>query len=489
MHVKWSHSIAFPVKMPVCNTDQRSIAIILFATVFVRLLFHYLTGFTYDDAFITFRYAENVAAGHGFVYNMGEKVLGATTPLFTLILSALACLKVPVMTGALLVSFLASGLTAVILYRFARSLGMAQFSLIPLTLYLFFPRLLATDTGGMETSLFTLFVTAAFYFQYNRLPFHAVTAATLASVTRPEGLLALAILIVYIGIKDLKQMFVSGVLACLIILPWVIFAYYYFGSPVPNSIAGKLALYSPWGVKSWWENLTFIMGWDHPFGIPLFLLAVAGAWWLKKRQGLGILEITWLSSMVISFALAPTHLFLWYITPIYPIYFLFVGAAFSFVFTWREQWRKYTQMVCNLVIVTMAIVLVVFNYSGVQSHRSYRNMTKTVHQAIGLYLRAHARATDVVAAEDIGYIGYYSGLKILDRDGLISPEVIPYNRSENYFGLILDKRPDWFVADVDSPTSQFISNSRFTARYRLADTFRHPSGQRCRVVFSLIDST
>jgi len=34
-----------------------------------------------DDAYITFRYAQNLAAGLGFVYNAGERVLGTTTPL------------------------------------------------------------------------------------------------------------------------------------------------------------------------------------------------------------------------------------------------------------------------------------------------------------------------------------------------------------------------------------------------------------------------
>ena len=34
---------------------------------------------TLDDAFITFRYAENLAAGHGPVYNLGERVEGYTT--------------------------------------------------------------------------------------------------------------------------------------------------------------------------------------------------------------------------------------------------------------------------------------------------------------------------------------------------------------------------------------------------------------------------
>jgi hypothetical protein len=60
---------------------NRSAAFLLFtATVGIRLLVHFLTGYTVDDAFITFRYAENLAAGNGFVYNLGEKVLGTTTP-------------------------------------------------------------------------------------------------------------------------------------------------------------------------------------------------------------------------------------------------------------------------------------------------------------------------------------------------------------------------------------------------------------------------
>ena len=41
----------------------------------------------FDDAFITFRYARNLALGHGFVYNPGEWVLGTTAPAFGLLLA------------------------------------------------------------------------------------------------------------------------------------------------------------------------------------------------------------------------------------------------------------------------------------------------------------------------------------------------------------------------------------------------------------------
>jgi hypothetical protein len=44
------------------------------------------SGWGYDDAFITFRYAENLYQGVGFVYNPGEKILSTTTPFFTFLL-------------------------------------------------------------------------------------------------------------------------------------------------------------------------------------------------------------------------------------------------------------------------------------------------------------------------------------------------------------------------------------------------------------------
>ena len=46
----------------------------------------------YDDAYITYRYAQRIAHGQGFTYNDGEKVLGTSTPLYTLLLSVPAFL-------------------------------------------------------------------------------------------------------------------------------------------------------------------------------------------------------------------------------------------------------------------------------------------------------------------------------------------------------------------------------------------------------------
>jgi hypothetical protein len=61
----------------------------------VRLLFLAQTGVTYEDSLISLRYAENLAAGRGLVYNPGEPVFGASTPLYVLLLAALVRLGLP----------------------------------------------------------------------------------------------------------------------------------------------------------------------------------------------------------------------------------------------------------------------------------------------------------------------------------------------------------------------------------------------------------
>src|SRR4030065_2374448 len=42
---------------------------------------------TIDDAYITFRYAQNLLQGNGLVYNAGERGLGTTTPAYAMLLA------------------------------------------------------------------------------------------------------------------------------------------------------------------------------------------------------------------------------------------------------------------------------------------------------------------------------------------------------------------------------------------------------------------
>src|SRR5438132_850716 len=71
-------------------------AAVLAALLILLGVEHYwLRGLKFDDAYIHFRYAENIARGEGFVYNPGERVLGSGAIPWNLMLAALAALRPP----------------------------------------------------------------------------------------------------------------------------------------------------------------------------------------------------------------------------------------------------------------------------------------------------------------------------------------------------------------------------------------------------------
>src|SRR5262245_47172735 len=63
--------------------DQPGIALIP-VLLLTRVLLWFYQPLANEDAYITFRFAEKLAAGHGLVYNDGERVMGFTSLPWTL---------------------------------------------------------------------------------------------------------------------------------------------------------------------------------------------------------------------------------------------------------------------------------------------------------------------------------------------------------------------------------------------------------------------
>ncbi len=49
-----------------------------------------------------------------------------------------------------------------------------------------------------------------------------------------------------------------------------------------------------------------------------------------------------------------------------------------------------------------------------------------MHLSVGLWLNQYAASSDTVLAGNIGYIGYFSGCRIIDSNGLVSPAALPF---------------------------------------------------------------
>lgn len=181
------------------------------ALTVLSLFLHEYTykDFLIDDAFISFRYAENLIAGYGLVFNpMGDPVEGYTNFLWTLLFAGVLYLKldpVPVAKalGGLL-SFLNLGLT----YGIARTINGKMgrwkdrrsrelekektgdpWAVLPLLFLAISGPFAAWAMGGLETQLVTALNLLALHSYFKACFLTSTVFFTLASLTRPDAIL------------------------------------------------------------------------------------------------------------------------------------------------------------------------------------------------------------------------------------------------------------------------------------------------------------
>ena len=90
---------------------NRLIAGTLVALIALHVLHVLRYNFVSDDAFISLRYAANLLAGHGLVFNPGERVEGFTSPLWTLLLAGFGACGFDLLEAARALGLLCSILT------------------------------------------------------------------------------------------------------------------------------------------------------------------------------------------------------------------------------------------------------------------------------------------------------------------------------------------------------------------------------------------
>jgi hypothetical protein len=107
--------------------------------------------------------------------------------------------------------------------------------------------------------------------------------------------------------------------------------------------------------------------------------------------------------------------------------------------------------------------------------RTQQRLIEDGHRrVIGEWLKARAGAGDRVYLEPLGYIGYFSGLKMLDFPGLASPEVVATRRAghRGHAETIGQLRPEWLVLRPDQvETILTTAPGLLGGDYQLAATF------------------
>ena len=174
---------------------NRLIAGTLVALIALHVLHVLRYNFVSDDAFISLRYAANLLAGHGLVFNPGERVEGFTSPLWTLLLAGFGACGFDLLEAARALGLLCSILTLPITYWLARQCGATPLTaLIAPALLAFNGSVACWAASGMETALFVGLTAAAFATALAGSYWASASLTAAATLARPEGLLVLLVL-------------------------------------------------------------------------------------------------------------------------------------------------------------------------------------------------------------------------------------------------------------------------------------------------------
>lgn len=191
-----------------------------------------------DDAAISFRYAERLAAGDGLTYNDGQHVLGASSGLHTILLATGRALGLSVTSTAVLLGVVGvAGCTALIGLIAAR-LGGRSAAAVAMLLFVAAPvRWYAT--GGLESTTLIaccLAAVAALQAGRDRLAGIALGVALVAKLD--AGALLVAVVGVHLLLHrrlPLRTLAWTAVAAA----PWFVWATWVYGSPLPQSLLSK----------------------------------------------------------------------------------------------------------------------------------------------------------------------------------------------------------------------------------------------------------
>jgi hypothetical protein len=303
--------------------------------VFVTiLLFQAFRRWGYDDPYITYQYAQNIANGVGFVFNPGERVLSTTTPLFALILAGLSLAWSNIPTLANLISAFSVALGAVFLWDLGRTWKSPAISWSGLLLYPLFPVLLRTT--GSETPLFLALCLGAFVFYARKLYYPTAIFAALALLARPDGILVAGILSLDYLIRIRRPIpWAPILLYLLIIAPWLIFAFYYFGSPIPITLTtkihqGSMAISMGYfdGAVQLFKN--YYSRLNYRIEIFLILLGLVILFWRSYSDRFFRHWLTfyaWIALYFLSYSLLNVSSYFWYYAPLVPVIIGLIGLG------------------------------------------------------------------------------------------------------------------------------------------------------------------
>ena len=427
--------------------------------------------FIVDDVFIPLRYAENLLAGEGMVFNPGERVEGYTDFLWVLLGAGL--LRLPVdppaaMRGLAFASGTALLALTPLLHRRFLTRGNGNVSLLIAPLLACSTSFALWSSAGMETALFSLLVTAGLLLSLGEGAFITAAASCLllACLTRPEGHLFAAMALLGLlwrrrregrPLLDRRTTAAAGICAA------VLFAYHgwriaYFGHLLPNTFAAKVGS----GGDQFLRGISY-MGEFFRTGGSLLLLLPLGL--VISRRGDRRVTVT--AAMVALYVVyvvlvgGDSMLASRFVVPVLPLWLCLIVAVLEDISAVvRERFGSPSLAVALVGVLALALGMGSLQTGDDAYMTEVRRRAAAVRRwaEVGKRLGRRLPPGSHIALGAVGAIPYYSGFRTTDLFGLTDP-VIARTRSEEMgrgfaghersnVDRVLERSPDYILSYV-----------------------------------------
>jgi tetratricopeptide (TPR) repeat protein len=378
-----------------------------------------------DDSYITYRYIDNLIAGNGLVFNIGERVEGYTNFLWLVALLPFRLVGIGPELASLALSICSLGSILFSVYHAARHLAGSDVAGWAATvLAMGSPQLARWCSSGMETVFFAALIAAANH-QLIARGGHSRRSSVLyglAVLARPPGVLHGAVSFCVAALRidfwrngAWRRAVMLGALFAALPLTHLLFRWLYYDAWLPNTYYAKLGGDLPNLIPFGWD---YVWGYLLASGWVLLLPAVLGC---APRRKLGWLSLALLMQIVVHasyvvYAGGDFFTFHRFLVPIIPALTVLAGVGlWSIAHCFGDAMIRVLPIAALLCAVAQTVLAQYSTgYRAIEQNRSARKERELVAQ----WLTENYPRDAVLAINAAGLVPYRTGMPTIDMLGL-----------------------------------------------------------------------
>ncbi|NIM90428.1 MAG: hypothetical protein GTO17_05715 [Candidatus Aminicenantes bacterium] len=420
--------------------EKKTYSLILLALIIAAFHQGLFLNWTNDDAYISYRYAQNIKAGKGLVFNPGEKVEGFSNFLWVIILASFNLLGISSLLASKILSFCLSWLLILLLFKTGLVLGLDKFSACLCALAFSFSSSLAYFAmSGLETIFYTLLLLLSILIneKYQQEPnikslFLLYSALLAAALTRPEGLLFLLMSSGYHLLKKiipgkgirLKNILQIQLLFLFLYASLILLRHWYYGDLLPNTFYAKpQGTFVEIGYSAFFSNFINALFSGSFLLIPLLFLFTKRRYLTKYLYPL----LFCLGQMVFMSYAGDWMAFGRFFMPVLPIVLVLTFVLLGLIKVNSE--KSSVKLALKFISVYLLAILAGLNafQTGKALHNQdaypYLVMNSSLLIQTGKWLNQAFPPETVLSLRRQGAVPYYSGMKSIDILGLTEKEI------------------------------------------------------------------